>query len=92
MSLKLHKIEPPCSLGVHRATYEVTHSKPAPGGGTVLSQTIILRLHPDNTNADISIEGCDAPTPAEALARLAQWLRRRADGSDEHKGQVTLPL
>lgn len=93
MSLTLKSIEV-TSPGCLTATYEIQHWTPG-ASGTCLSQHISLDILPIGTTASIIIDresNCQAATPEDALKRMSAWLRRLADGIDEHKTSINLPL
>lgn len=90
MSLSLSTLER-LEGGFIRATYEVKHSTPG-AHGTTLSEPMSLFITPHQTKATLNIPDCDAKTPEEAIARMSAWLRRLADGVDEHKTSINLPL
>lgn len=88
--LKLTKVETAAPDGV-LTSYEVTHSTPGRDGTTV-KQILEAYIYPHKTKLSLVIDDCEDATPAEALAKMSRWLRRLADGIDEHKGSTNLPL
>lgn len=71
--------------------YDVEHWTGGPGG-TCLSEPLTLDITPSKTTAKLVIEDCEAATPDEALARMAVWLRRLADGIEQRSTSVQIPL
>jgi hypothetical protein len=90
MSLTLKSIEP-FGRGFMTVVYEVQHWTPG-ADGTCLSQDMTLTVSPVKTTAVLNVSDCDAKTPDEALKRMSVWLRRLADGIDEHKDSINLPI
>ena len=70
-------------------TYSVTHSTPGPEGTTVVESLKLLVRQ--RCYASITIGPADGNTPAEALGKLAIWLRRLADGIEDRR-ETQLPL
>lgn len=91
MSLIITSIESPSTDRV-RATYDLQHWTQG-RDGTCLSEPLILDIDSSGkTQISLNISDCTADSPSAALERLSTWLRRLADGIDEHKTSITLPL
>jgi hypothetical protein len=71
--------------------YDVTHSTPG-REGTVISMPMTLSIGREKVWCELNIQECTAATPDEAIARMAGWLRRLADGMEARTGNVNLPF
>jgi hypothetical protein len=81
------------SLAGLQATYTVKHSTPG-GHGTTLSADLVLTLDPrtgTQTSCRIEIADCEGDNPQESLERMSSWLRRLADGIDDHQ-EISIPI
>ena len=90
MSLSISNLER-LDGGFIRVTYEVKHWTPG-ATGTCLTQPLTLFITPNKTEASMIIPDCEGKTPQESIARMATWLRRLADGIEEHKDSINLPV
>jgi hypothetical protein len=73
------------------AEYEVSHSTPG-REGTFLCAPLTLSIGREKAVCELHITECTAATPDEAIARMADWLRRLADGMEKRTGTVQLPF
>lgn len=73
------------------AKYSLTHSTPG-REGTVLEQSLTLRITADRCWCEVEVTGCDGPTTDVALDKMAAWLRRLADGLQTRGASLSLPV